>query len=85
MVWNLTKFDLLQYWPFKIEIQKKILKMLVTKIFYDWEIFTLRFDEKKLSKVVDYLREWYWKLNSNNEFIVNLKHRAKQNNLLFYR
>ena len=85
MVWNLTKFDLLQYWPFKIEIQKKIWKMLVTKIFYDWEIFTLRFDEKKLSKVVDYLREWYWKLNSENEFVVNLKHRAKQNHLLFYR
>jgi hypothetical protein len=85
MVWNLTKYDLLQYWPFKIEIKKKVWKILFTKIYYEWENFSLKFEEKNLDKVVDYLRMWHRKLQHDNEFVASLKHRARQNRLLFYR
>ena len=78
-------WNIIQDWTFKIDIYANSWNIYFARVLYNGEDFTIRFQKKNFEKILDYLKAWHWKLNHDNKYVASMKHRVKQNNLLFYK
>ena len=70
--------------PFQIIQYDKISTLIFAELKFENEHFIIRFKEKNLEKIIEYIYEWYRK--RNDEDTPTLKQRVKfKDNKLFFR
>lgn len=75
--------EMLFDWPFKIQMYNRRWNLIFATVSYDWEECTIRFKWKNLTKVIEFVREWYRDKQKNSDEYYPLKQYLKCNRDLF--
>ena len=74
----------LYHWPFKIIQYDKKSTLIFATLTFEWEEFIIRFREKNLEKIIEYIYRWYRKRGSENMPTLKQRVKCKDNKLFLW-
>lgn len=70
--------------PFQIIQYDKISTLIFATLTFEDEEFIIRFREKNLEKIIEYIYEWYWKRDKEDTPTLKQRVKCRDNKLFFW-